>query len=210
MNTPQNTSFWETRPRDHDHKDWLYESKDWIEGYEKSVDHPHRFDIVQALYSFSFGSLLEIGCSVGPNLKRIWNEFPLAELSGIDPNKDSVERAKDYLPKGIKVTEGDVRAMPFTEVDIILADASLMYIEPNEIKAVMDKLALCAKKGIIIVERYSPSKTGEIVGGVWGRDYETLLKERGFKVDKIKITEESWPHSPNWQKFGFIFVGRRV
>lgn len=208
--TPQNTDFWVTRPADHDHMDWHNDGKDWIEGYEKSENHPHRFDIVQALYTFSFGSLLEIGCSVGPNLKRIYSEFPLAELSGIDPNKDSVERAKEYLPKGVTVTEGDVRTMRLKDVDIILADASLMYITPEEIREVMDRIALCAGKGVVIVERYAPSKTGEVVGGVWGRDYEALLKERGFKVDKVKITEDMWPGSPNWAKFGYIFIGRKV
>lgn len=208
--TPQNTSFWEKRTVADSHKDWTYDG-DWISGYEQSIRHPHRFDIIQILHSLRpFNSLLEVGCSVGPNLKLIHDEFPEVYLAGIDPNKDSVERAQTFLKShNIHVAVGDVRTLGFDDADIILADASLMYITPEEIQGVMDRLALVAKKAVVIVERFSESKLGEPTGGVWGRDYELLLKERGFKVEKTKMAPEAWPGSPNWQKYGHYFVGKK-
>lgn len=210
--TPQNTTFWETRTKDDEHKDWHYEG-DWIGGYEQSVDHPHRAKIIELLHSLApFDSLLEIGCSVGPNLKLIREAFPHVQTAGIDPNEDSVEAAHDFVP-GAGVIVGDMRNLsslfPMKSVDVVLADASLMYMEPEEIGWVMDALTLTVKKAVVIVERCTDSKKGTVAGGVWGRDYETLLSERGFKVTKEKITEELWPGSPNWAKYGWFLVGTK-
>ena len=190
--------------------DWNYTSEDWIRGYEESVDHPHRKMILTALKALSpVKSVLELGCSVGPNLKAIHREFPDVTLSGLEPNKDAVEQAKNYVPEAV-VQEGDMRdLLPLNMFDVVLADASLMYITPEEIHDVMNRIAVTARRAVVIVERYSPSKLGEVCGGVWGRDYETLLKERGYSVTKTPITEELWPGSPNWAKYGFIFVAVR-
>lgn len=208
--TPQDTTFWETRPANHDHMDWPYTENDWIKGYEESVKHPHRDEIIEILEMLPpFDSLLEVGCSVGPNLKRIGHEFPTVKLRGIDPNEDSVEKAKTFVPDTVKV--GDVRELSTTQrYDVVLADAALMYITPDEIRDVMDRIALAATKAVIIVDRYSKSWLGEVTGGVWGRDYEHLLKERGFLVEKRKMTENSWPTSPNWIKYGHYFIGTKA
>lgn len=209
---PQDTSFWETRTRNHKHMDWLYASKDWIDGYEKSIDHPHRQVVLAFLRTLSpFGSLLEIGCSVGPNLKLIQKAFPEVKLAGIDPNEASVEAAHAFVP-GSGVILGDARHLPFEmkSFDVVLCDASLMYIAPQEIQHVMDDIALIAKKAIVIVDRCTQSKLGSLAGGVWGRDYETLLKERGFTVEKRPITKEEWPGSSNWHKFGQYIIGERI
>lgn len=206
---PQDTSFWENRSVKDKHMDWPYTDKDWIKGYEESVVHPHRDEIINILKDEPFDSLLEIGCSVGPNLKLIRQAFPHARLTGIDPNKQSVERAQSFVDAVVRVDDARNLIKENVRYDVILADASLMYVTPEEIESVMDAIALSAQKRVIIVERYSPSKTGEPVGGVWGRDYETLLKERGFNVIKQKMVESDWPTSPNWIKYGYYFIGEK-
>ncbi len=211
--TPQSTSFWETRPRGHAEKDWNYIAKDWIEAYQKSIEHPHRARTIELLKSLPhFDSLLEIGCNVGPNLKLIREKFPKIQTVGIDPSEMAVEASHQFVP-GAGVIVGDVRNLqnlfPMKSFDVVLADASLMYIEPEEIESVMDSIALVAKKAVVIVERCTDAKKGSLAGGVWGRDYETLLKERGFKVTKEKITEDLWPGSPNWAKYGHYLVGKK-
>ncbi len=211
--TPQNTTFWQMRPKTDSHKDWLYPDGGWIEGYEKSAEHPHRARTIELLKELApFDSLLEIGCNVGPNLKLIREKFPKVMTSGIDPNEASVEASHAFVP-GAGVIVGDVRNLlnlfPMKSFDVILADASLMYVEPEEISAVMDAIALVSKKAVVIIERCTDSKKGSVAGGVWGRDYETLLKERGFKVTTERITEEQWPGSPNWARYGQYLVGQK-
>ena len=212
--TPQDTDYWVSRPGYDGHQDWRYEGvKDWIEGYKKSIGHAHREGILDAIDRLQpLGSLLEIGCSVGPNLHQIHQRFPRMRLVGIDPNEPAVEAAHEFVP-GASVIVGDARKLASTfemkSFDVVLADASLMYITPEEIEDVMDQIALVAKKAVIIVERDSKSKKGSVVGGVWGRDYETLLKERGFKVNKIKMEVSDWPLSENWQKHGYYYIAVR-
>lgn len=204
---PQDTTFWKTRPSTDAHMDWPYTEKDWIKGYEESVKHPHRAKIIEILKDHEWESLLEIGCSVGPNLKLIHQAFPKARLYGIDPNKQSVERAQSFVDAAVR--EGDVRNLMSENVkyDVILADASLMYVTPAEIRGVMDAIAVSAKKLVIIVDRYNQSKLGKVTGGVWGRDYRHLLRERGFTTAVIFMTKDDWPTSPNWVKHGRYFVG---
>ena len=209
--TLQDTEFWKERSAYDRHQDWRYSTKSWIDGYKESAGHPHREGILDALDRLQpLHSLLEIGCSVGPNLSQIHKRFPKMRLVGIDPNEPSVEEAHHFVPDA-SVIIGDARNLgslfEMKSFDVVLADASLMYITPKEIRGVMDNVALVAKKVVIIVDRYSKSKLGKDTGHVWGRDYETLLKERGFKVHKMKITQEDWPLSPNWQKYGYYFIG---
>lgn len=207
--TPQDTTFWKQRPSTDEHKDWLY-AGDWITGYELSVSHPHREVTLNLLRQLPpFASLLEVGCSVGPNLSVIHKAFPEVVLRGIDPNEESVERAQSFVPYA-KVSLGDVRELSEEPVDVILADASLMYVTPKEIREVMDRLAWTAKKAVLIIDRHNNSKLGKVTGGVWGRDYETLLKERGFLVETVKVSEGVWPHSPNWARFGRYWLGTKT
>ena len=204
---PQNTDFWVKRPAEDSHKDWLY-AGDWITGYELSVSHPHRKVIIELLRSLPpFASLLEVGCSVGPNLSLIHKAFPEAVLSGIDPSEESVRRAQGFVPYA-NVKVGDVRELSVEPVDVILADASLMYVTPEEISQVMDRLSWTAKY-VLIVDRHNSDKLGKPTGGVWGRNYTRLLKERGFSVMTKKVAAEEWPHSPNWAKFGHYWVGMK-
>lgn len=204
--TPQDTSYWQKRKEKDEHRDWRYDTNNWITDYEESTLHPHRRNTLAILRGLRFDSLIEIGCSVGPNLKLISEEFPEVDLYGIDPNPDSVKRAKLFTTAQVEL--GDAREL-WGEWDVILADASLMYVTPEEITEVMDRIAFSAKKAVLIIERCCESKTGEICGGVWGRDYATLLKERGFKIETLKMTPEDWPESPNWQKFGYYILGTK-
>lgn len=179
--------------------------------YIISISHPHRDLILKALSGFEWSSLLEVGCASGPNLKLIAQQFPDKVLFGIDINKEAVQAARDFLRGGAGVDMGDIHNLDFPPkyVDVILADAALMYVHPKDITSVMDDLAQVARKAIIVVDRYAKSKLGVETGHVWGRDYEVLLAERGFLVSPKKLNKVDWPTSPNWAKFGWLFTAVR-
>ena len=72
----------------------------------------------------------------------------------------------------------------------------------------MDEIARVTARGVILVEWDDESKLGRIKNWHWARDYKTLLEERGFEVEKIKVTKEFWP-SENWSANGYIYIAKR-
>ena len=209
-NKPQDVTYWQNRKLNDDERDWGYKDENWVKDYVKSADHPHRQVIIDFLKTFDWSYLLELGSSSGPNLIRIHEAFPTAALFAIEANSDSVEEAKRVLPVAVDVQVGDMnKTLPFADgyFDVVLADASLMYIDPENINKVMDEISRVARKSVIIVERFA--ETDEITGHVWGRNYTKLLAGRGFHVKEVPVTKELWPTSINWQKYGKFFLATR-
>lgn len=204
----QGAKYWKDRKLTDKDRDWTYGDATWVKDYNKSIAHPHRQILINLLGTFAWSSLLELGCSTGPNLKLIHNNYPLARLTGIDVNKDSVVEAKKFLGKAVYVTEKDLHSM--TELgqtyDVVLADASLMYVSAKEINGVMDDLVSMANRVVIIVDRFNRSKAG-VSHYIWSRNYKALMKERGLDVTEIKLDKTTWPSSVNWQKFGYVWLG---
>ena len=189
-------------------------NKTWIDGYWNSIYHPHRKLIVNALKTFSPApnSLFEIGCNAGPNLARIKIDFPNILLSGMDINKNAVERASAMLSKSA-IDIGNISKgllLIDKSVDIVLGDAVLLYIGPKEIRKVINEIVRVARRGVILVEWFDiRSKLGKIKDFHWARNYQKLLEEKGLMVEKIKIPNGSWPtKSGNWERNGYIFVAR--
>jgi SAM-dependent methyltransferase len=204
----QGADYWINRPADDEHRDWLYETQDWVSGYEQSVDHPHRQLILDALPEV--GSLAEIGCNVGPNLKAIRAKYPNVRLWGMDVSPEAVKKAQSFVvSETVDVVEGNFLKLPWDSksMDAVLADAVLMYANPDEIKIAMDEIDRVVRNLVIIVDRFDKKESNN--GYIWARNYKELLEAKGFVVESTKITEKNWPGSKGWAKDGYIFVGLR-
>lgn len=206
------SAYWKKRKLNDKERDWGLskdtQGKDWVADYSLSESHPHREKILQLLTEFQWTHLLEVGCNAGANLLRIREAFPDKALFGMDINPHAIAFAKETQRlSNVEIREGDIReTLPFQDgFHVILADAVLMYITPDEIDDVMDRLAQNASRAMLIVDRYS--EKGGVVGGVWGRDYRTLLERRGYTVAEVDMSESDWGSSKNWVKHGKYFLG---
>lgn len=203
--------YWVNRPLHDEEKDWKGEQKDWVDGYVKSIDHPHRALIVNALKKLTpFESVVEAGANCGPNLFLIRKKFPNTRVAGIDLSAEAVEVGKKFVPEA-DLRVGSMIKLPWEDksFDIALADASLMYISPDDIDTVMAELARVSKKAILIIERFDESEKGIIKNHIWTRNYPLILEKLGYKVEQVKIDENTWPGSVNWQKYGYLFIGTK-
>lgn len=154
--------------------------------------------------------MLEVGCNLGPNLFLIHKTFPKARLAGVDINEDSIKEAKTIIPQEYLEVAG-ISSLPFRKnsFDVVLSDAVLIYVNPEEIDKAMEELTRVAKKFIVLIEWFDKSINGVVKDYHWARDYTSLLKKYGFKVSKKKITKDQWPNK-NWSTNGYIFIARRV
>lgn len=201
--------YWRNRSLYDSRKDWHDESS-WIDGYWNSKDHPHRQLIVSALRNVEFNSVLEVGCNAGPNLALIRRSFELADynIGGVDVNLDALEKGKSELP-GLEWCEGSVDELPFLDKtwDVVIADAVLMYVEPERIEKAIEEMVRVARKGLILVEWHDKSVLGKVKDFHWARNYEKLLADRGLEVEKIKITKDHWP-TKTWEENGYLYTAK--
>ena len=209
-NKVEGKEYWQNRPLEDQRKDWK-DDADWISGYWNSRNHPHRRLIIEALEKLKpFDSVFEVGCNVGPNLDVIQNHFMGVRTGGIDLNESAVLEAQNRLPYS-NISVGSTGMIPtFTgSYDIVLADAVLMYVNPEDIQPSISEMARVAKKAIVSVDWHDEESTGGVINEFhWTRNYEKLLNEQGLIVEKIKLTKEDWP-SNNWEKLGYIYVATR-
>lgn len=211
----QDEYYWKNRPLTDKQKDWNYGEENWLEGYSKSINHPHRKLIIDALQKLEpFDSLLEVGCNVGPNLYNIKTRFPNVKLAGIDVNENAIITAQTSPSlSGIRFEIGSAYNIPYPDksFDIVLSDAVLIYTNPDRIQHTMAELSRVACKGMILVEWYNPNSTlGTLMFGHWARNYQKILEEKNFEVKKIKIKKGTWKtKSGNWETIGYVFVASR-
>lgn len=209
---PQDFDYWFHRPKNDDRLDWRIGEINWIEGYIKSVSHPHRDLILEALKNFEWSYLLELGCNAGPNLFRIRQEYPEKALFGIDANPDAIQEARNNLEPNTELKIADLMEIPYPNqyFDIVLADAVLMYISDLNIRKALNEIDRVVKKGVILVEWDDKTLKGKVKDFHWSRNYKVLLEKLGFEVVKIKITKENWSTSKSWIKNGYIYIAQRA
>lgn len=213
---PEDKNYWMQRPIGDERKDWRTSGGNWVDDYWGSIHHPHRQFVIDVLgWTGSFDSVLELGSNCGPNLALIRQKFPFIKddkLGGVDLNPDAIMKAERELP-GVKFWLASATELPFIadkSYDVVLADAVLMYLDPEEIKLAMAEINRIAKKTVVIIDWFDRwSLKGRIKDYHWCRNYARLLKKMGFaKVKKYKITQKEW-QSPNWIKHGYAFTAVR-
>lgn len=120
----------------------------WIENYWKSRNDPHRLFLLEKISKYSpINSVLEIGCASGPNLYNIAKRFPDAEIRGIDINPAAVKKGNVWFRqegiRNVKLEVGKAQGLKrFADksFDIVLTDAVLIYISPNEVRKVVKEM----------------------------------------------------------------------
>lgn len=208
-NNVQGYEYWRDRDERDPKMDWKNPEELWIRQYWYSMVHPHREVLLNILMRISpFDSLLEIGCSCGSNIYRIRGTFPLKDtnLAGIDANVNCIEFAKSKMG-AVDFRVGDFRKLPYPDksFDIVLSDAALMYVSPEEIEKVMKEIDRVARVAIVLIEWSDKSRLGIVKDFHWARDYMKLLEELGYGGVRRKFTLEEWP-SENWLHNGILIA----
>lgn len=106
-----------------------------IDNYESmrshNVEHLRSVDLADGLLGdLSVNSILDVGCGTGQVLYRFSEKRPTAELFGIDPSPEMVQRAAERLPAAaIAVGSGD--RLPYADhsMSLVVATGIMHHIE---------------------------------------------------------------------------------
>ena len=167
----------------------------WLsKGYDPST-FLHRDLLVSIVAKHAqFETLIDVGCSTGPDLALYELVFPNAKLTGFDVNAGDVEIARGKLASDFttKVYHADLRQhlleLPDKSFDIVVSNGVMMYNDSQLLK----ELPRIAKRAVILSER-DQYKGGRIAG---------YLEECNIPFKATKITKEI-RHS--WADDGYIY-----
>lgn len=202
--TQQHKEFWGTR------------KIDWKQAYTDTLYHPHRDLIVEAVESFEFLSVLELGCASAPNLMRIVDKYPATQVGGTDINADAISEAKKNLPKHASRFMVESLDSPFLNdqcVDVVLTDMALIYIGKEKILHTLKEMKRIARNGIVLCEFHHTNpfkRLGlKLASGYNAYNYPKLLKKAEFwDIQVKKIPPEAWEGGEPQRSFGSIITAR--
>ena len=138
---------------------------------------------------------------------RIKQSFPLVKVGGIDINEDSIEEAKKILPEA-ELIAGVAEVLPFPDksYDVILTDATLIYLNWYEIERCIKEIKRVGRKYVLFVEFLT--RTNALLENLYSRNYDELLKDFDFKDVKCqKMAKEDWDDE-FWQKYGYYITAK--
>ncbi|MCX6671983.1 MAG: class I SAM-dependent methyltransferase [Euryarchaeota archaeon] len=135
----------------------VYQSETWRQDVTNLIDHPHRSLLLEKISAHApVSSILEIGCGYGQNLYLLAKKYPNTEIVGIDINPIVVKKGNEWFQENglsnVRLEVGRVQNLKkFNDkhFDIVLTDAILIYIKPDEIEPVLKEMLRVGKTLIL-------------------------------------------------------------
>jgi len=189
----------------------------------EGIKHPHRLWLFEQINSFyPFSSILEIGCSYGPNVQILAKKFPCVDVVGLDISQSSVNEGNSRLSQqgldNASLVHGkadELSRFDDKSIDIVFTDATLLYVGPDKIRRVIKEMKRISRKALVLLEFHHISLRWDSMGiGVhtrdgWVRDYRKLLNHF-FNNDTITLTKiptDVWP-TGRWPVYGYLITVR--
>ncbi|WP_407151407.1 class I SAM-dependent methyltransferase [Bradyrhizobium sp. ORS 86] len=185
-------------------KDSAYWQKHWgrnlptkeFEGYAASTELKRWF--AKQMVALKPGSVLELGCNVGANLREIHALDPSIKLYGIELNPHAIEWGqKNVVPAGTSLINGsmaDASSLMSEPVDIVFTSAAAMHCDDTIFGAAKMAALSIATKAIVHLEfnAWSPADLhnwrawrSSFMSDRWIRDYVGEYRDQPH-VDRIE------------------------
>jgi SAM-dependent methyltransferase len=162
----------------------------WARDYDpqpqwESWQAPHRLTLPSAIEGIDAGSVYEIGCGAGPNLRLLREHLPHVHLAGSDINPRHASWAARHLSIAV-----DVASIPH-DVDgswgAVLTCYTLAYCEPHIVE---QQLARIDSPYLIVMEPWGDGACYQATKQScprWHHDWRLLTGDTGWRL------EWKWP-----------------
>jgi SAM-dependent methyltransferase len=208
--------FWRNFTTDQWKHWWVNREIDWNQAYLSTWNHPHRQMIAAVLKTFSWFSLLEVGCGAGANMYQILKSYgeEQKQLGGIDISPSAIETAKKAFNGAFfKVGSVEDIMMSDNSADVVLSDMTMIYVGPNRINKAIKEIKRVARERVVFCEFHVASFIDRLKlrmsSGYHGYNYVRLLEKHGFyDVTLYKIPDEAWPGGDDKNRFRYIVVAK--
>ncbi len=164
-----------------------------------------------------FQTLLEVGCGTAPNIEIALRRWPGLCCLGVEINPHAVcaarQRLVDFADRAV-IVQRSLRALSSLSAksfDIVLTDATLLYIGKDAIHPVTQQFIRIARKGIALLEFHDPEATPEgfRTGDGWIRNYRSLFDAySGVEQCTIDLTPQEVFPGGRWPLHGALVLAR--
>lgn len=193
-----------------------------VPDFEKLLQRPHRQFLLRYMDTLGpWRSVLELGCGRGVNLFLLAQRHPEAELEGLDISSVAIEGARHELARRgvshVRLAVGSaahLEAYPDHSVDIVLADALLMYIPPEAIGSILSEMLRVARVGVLAgawhIDLPETSQPWRYDEGSWVYDFRRIASEvPGSKMTVTAYPESAWQDA-RWRRYGAIISASSI
>lgn len=191
--------------------DWKPNEQDnWIDGYFKSIEHPHRKLLAEKIVAHKPKSILEIGCNCAPNLFLL-KKYIDVPMTGVDISVNAIKMGEIHRADnnirgldlwGCKAEQVKDMGMKW---DLVFTDAMMIYIDPKSIDRIMNAIKAVSLKSVVFLERHIEGVgwQGVYNNGLWKRDYVELA-HKYWSNPKVEVTKIPYSVWPEWSQHGCI------
>jgi hypothetical protein len=141
--------------------------------------------------SHDVGSVLEVGSSVGVNLRHLEQGLfaDVGHLEGIDIDAEAVRKGTSFLSKAgsrVKLQQGDMSRLDEVlhdqQFDVVLCTGVLMYVPASMAEQVIDAMIRHSRHLVAMSEPWDPGGPHIREDGAHYHDLEALVREAGGRV----------------------------
>lgn len=176
--------------------------EEWAAHYWNSRNKRHRAVLMALLdHVQPFGTLLEVGCNAGPNLRLVHERWPHVALVGVDINAVALSylqarASEDGWADRLHLLADDIcEALPvmvsnlYSRFDVVVSSYTLAYLAPGDWHLAMRALLELSYKAVIFME---PMLTDPAQSPMCGRheyrhDYVGFLRAFPLKIQTVAI-----------------------
>jgi pseudaminic acid biosynthesis-associated methylase len=157
-------------------------------------------------------TVLEIGCSVGPNLQWIAQELTPTRIVGVDVNAKALRLLEERVP-GVRAVHAPARELPLADrsIDFVFTFGVLMHQPEASLEKVMSEMVRVARRYLLCGEYYN-TETVEVhhrgvEGALFRRDYGSLFEEY-FPIELIPIRQGYLSPGGGWDRVAWWLFQR--
>ena len=134
--------------------------------------------------------ILELGCNIGKNFS-ILKKMGFTRLSGVEINSKAIDIAKIKYPDiNFYYSSIEELKLPEKSFDLVFTSGVLIHINPDAVKAIIEKMLTLSKKYIFGFESYSEVLTSVLYRGnnnkYWKQNFPKLFKKINPKLNLLK------------------------
>jgi pseudaminic acid biosynthesis-associated methylase len=136
------------------------------------------------------GSVLELGCNIGMNLRALSALLPEAELSGVEINDVAADQLEAW--GGATVHRGSLFDVPLPDAgfDLTFCKGVLIHIAPDLLLDAYDRLHRLSRRYVVVAEYYNPTPVEVSYRGhserLFKRDFAGELLDR---FDDLRLVD---------------------
>ncbi len=189
----------------------------YVPAFETLIKQPHRTLVRDAVLALDPRSVLDVGCGRGANLFLLSQARPDLQLIGTDVSEQAITSSRAELERhgivNVRLEVADamkLSAFSDNSIDVLLADAVLMYVPPRQIERTLGEMLRVCRRGLVLSTWQSKvAGAGICDEGMWIYDYGQLLGRLGnLRLETATYPDGAWS-DVRWRRYGVIYTVRR-